>query len=317
MTFSTFADLNQKMTEHFQAGEFQQALELIEREGGNFPLDRAMADYWTMCAAARVDNRARMYEIADKFHRDGFWYGEMMWRMTPSFKPLQGDADFERRVARSLKIQKRDVLAASPIMLEFTPKDASKDSPLLIALHGNQQSASKTLPFWNPAVDAGFILAVPQSRQAMFKDAFIWDDLDVSFQQVKDCLKSLKKQSDFDPARVILAGHSMGGLIAIQMAMTGELPVRGFIANGPALPFEDAPEELEKALVSTKRNGLRGYFIMGGNDDLIEQDAIRIFVEKMKSAGIPCELETVPGATHDYNPGYDAALLHGLKFVNS
>jgi dienelactone hydrolase len=316
VTIETYQDLNRKMTEHFQAGEFQQALDLVEREGGRFPDNRPLVDYWTMCAATRVDNRARMYEVADKFHNDGFWYGEMMWRMTPSFKLLQGEAEFERLVAKSAKIQSNDVFSRSPIMLEFSPRNASKKSPLLITLHGNQNTANGTLPFWNPAVDAGFVLAVPQSTQAMFKDAYIWDDLDASFKRVKNCFDALKKESEFDPKRVILAGHSMGGLIAIQMVMTGELPVRGFIANGPALPFEDAPEELEKALASAKKNGLRGYFIMGDKDDLIERDAIRAFVEKMKSAGIPCELEIVPGATHDYHSNYDAALLNALKFVN-
>lgn len=317
MKFSTFTELNQKMTEHFQAGEFQQARELIEGEGENFPNDRPLVDYWKMCAAARLDDRARVVQVAEKFHKDGFWYGEMMWRMTPSFKSLQGDAEFERLVAESQKIQERDSSGEGAVVLKLLPQKVSNETPLMIALHGNQTSAIATLPFWRSAVDAGVALAVPQSMQAMFKDAFIWDDLDASFSQVKLCHEALNEEFGFDPARFILAGHSMGGLIAIQMALTGELPVRGLIANGPALPFEDAPEEFEKALASAKERGLRAYFIIGDKDDLIEQDAIRAFVEKMKAAGIPCELEIVPGATHDYNPDYDAAVLNALKFINS
>lgn len=317
MMFSTFAALNQKMTEHFQQAEFQQALELIDREGVNFPADRPLVDYWTMCAAARVGNRARVYEVAENFHRDGFWYGEMMWRMTPSFKSLQGDAEFERVVAQSLEIQSKDSPTGTPTTLEFFPKEATKETPLLIALHGNQGTANKTLPFWKPAVEEGFMLAVPQSTQAVFKDAYIWDDLDVSFRQVKDCLRSLKEQKTFDPGRVVLAGHSMGGLIAIQLALTGELPAHGLIANGPALPFGDTPEELETAFLSAKERGLRAYFIMGDRDVDIEPDAVRAFVDKMKEAGIPCKLEIVPGATHDYYPDYDAALVNALAFINS
>lgn len=317
MALSTFAELNQKMTEHFQKGEFQQALDLVEREGENFPADRPMVNYWNMCAAARVDNRARVYQIAEGFHKEGFWFGEMMWRLTPSFKPLQGDAEFERIVAESLKLQAHDSPAENPVLLKLFPKKTSKENPLLIALHGNQNTAARTLPFWKPAVDAGFVLAVPQSTQAVFKDAFMWDDLDVSFAQVKTCLESLKKEVDFDTHRVILAGHSMGGLVAIQMAMTGEVPVHGLIVNGPALPFGDSPDELGKAIASAKERGLRAYFIMGDKDVDIEQDAIRAFVEKMRSAGIPCELEIVPGATHDYSPNYDSALVRALKFIKS
>lgn len=316
MTFSTYADLNQKMIEHFQAEEFQQAFELIEQEGGKFPSNRLQVDYWRMCAAARVGNRSHVYEVADTFHKDGLWFGEMMWRQTPSFKPLQGDAEFERIVAESLKLQTQDSPVVIPVVLKHSPKNISKDAPLLIALHGNQNTAAGTLPFWEPAVDEGYLIVVPQSTQAAFKDAFIWDDLNTSFEQVKACLESLKQEVDFDSNRVILAGHSMGGLIAIQMALTGELPLQGLIANGPALPFEDAAEDLEMALALTKVRGLRAYFIVGEKDIDIEQDAIQVFVEKMKLAGIPCEMEIVPGATHDYNPHYDAALVHALKFIN-
>lgn len=317
MTFSTFAELNRKMIEHFQARDFQQALELIERVGGKFSSDRAMADYWTMCAAARVGNRRRVFEVAERFHRDGLWYGEMMWRMTPSFKDLQGDAAFEALVAKSLKIQAGDSASSLSVVLEITPDDIEKDFPLIIALHGNQQSASKTLPFWKPAANRGFGLVTPQSRQEMFSGGYIWDNLDLAFQQVADCLETARSNIEFDGDRLFLAGHSMGGLVAIQMALTGAISARGFIANGPALPFEDAPEAFENALASARARGLRAYFIVGEKDADIEQDAIRAFAVKMKAAGIPCELEIVPGATHDYHPGYDAALLRGLEFVNS
>lgn len=312
MAFSTYEELNQKMIEYFQKGEFQQARDLIEGEGGNFPASRPMVDYWRMCASARLDDRSRVFEIARNFHADGLWYGEMMWRMTPSFKALQGDAEFERLVAESQELQEQDV-QEDPVLLKLMPEQVSTKTPLMIALHGNQSTATNTLPFWRGAVNAGFLLVVPQSTQPIFKGAFIWDDLNTSFGQIKLVYSSLKEEFS---NRLVLAGHSMGGLVAIQMALTGELPAHGLIANGPALPFENAPEELEKAFSSAKERGLRAYFIMGEKDIDIEQDAIRAFVEKMRSAGISCELEIVPGATHDYNPAYDEALKRALKFVN-
>ena len=317
MTFSTYADLNQKMIEHFQSGEFQQAFDLIEHEGGKFTAERLQVDYWRMCSAARVDNRAHVVNVADQFHKEGLWMGEIMWRLTPSFKSLQGDAEFERLVTESQKIHAQDAPSDNPVVLKHFPNKLSKKTPLLIALHGNQNTAAGTLPFWKPAVNEGLALAVPQSTQAMFKGAFMWDELDISFGQVKTCLDALKQEIEFNESRVILGGHSMGGFVAIQMALTGELPVHGLIANGPALPFEDAPEALDNALLSAKERGLRAYFIMGDKDVDIEQDAIRVFVEKMRSAGIPCELEIVPGATHDYNPSYDAAIVNAVKFINS
>lgn len=316
MAIDRYADLNQKMIEHFQNGEFRQALELVEKEGGRFPENRPMVDYWMMCAAARVDDRKRVYTVAEKFHKDGLWYGEFMWRLTPSFKPLQGVEDFERLVAESRNLEEQDLTNRVNGDMKLLPQNLSKNTPLLIALHGNQSSARATLPFWRGAVDAGFALVIPQSTQAIFKNAYIWDDLELSFAQVKACYEITKKELNIDPDKIVVAGHSMGGLVAIQMALTSEIPVRKLIVNGPALPFEDAPEEMEKAISSAKDRNLRVYFIVGEKDVDIEQDAVKAFAAVLKSSGIACEFEIIPGATHDYNPDYDAALQRALAYVN-
>lgn len=317
MSFSTYAALNEQMIKHFQSKEYQQALDLISHEGSSFPKERPLVDYWIMCSAARLDNHTLVYEIAEKFLADGLWYGEVMWRQTPSFQKLQGVAEFERLVAASQKAMEADPSSSESVLLKYLPENHSSKSPLLIALHGNQRRAMDTIPFWEPAVSQGVMLAIPQSSQAMFKDAYVWDDLDRSFADVKACYAKLKAETGFEESQAILAGHSMGGFIAIQMTLTGMLNLRGFIANGPALPFMDTPDELDALLPSVRERGLRGYFIVGENDVDIEPDEIRAFAEKLKTAGIACELETVPGATHDYNPAYDAALARALDFVNA
>lgn len=315
MLFPTYAALNEQMIEHFQNKEYEQALELITSEGSHFPTERALVDYWTMCAAARLDNRAMVYQIAKKFLADGLWYGEVMWRQTPSFKQLQGDADFEKIVAASRSSMELDTSASESVLLKYFPEDHSSKSPLLIALHGNQRRASSTAPFWEMAVLQGYVLAVPQSTQAMFKDAYVWDNLETSFADVNSFYAKIKNNIPFDEEHVILAGHSMGGLIAIQMALMGVLNVRGFIANGPAIPFMDAQDEMDALLPFARERGLRGYFILGEKDTDIFQEEVHTLAGKLKSAGIACELETVPDATHDYSSAYDDALLRALAFI--
>lgn len=316
MSFSTYAELNQQMIEHFQNKEYQQALNLILSEGSNFPAERILVDYWAMCSAARLNNRALVYQVAEKFHSDGLWYGEVMWRQTPSFQKLQGEEDFERLVTSSKKVMEFDPSSSQSISLKFLPENCSSKSPLIIALHGNQYKASDTVPFWQPAVSQGYVLAIPQSTQAAYKDAYVWDELETSFADVKNYYAKIKSDTAFDESHVILAGHSMGALIAIHMALTGMLNLRGFIVNGAAIPFREALDELEALIPSVRERGLRGYFILGENDLDISQEEVHWFFEKLKSAGLNCEIETVPGATHEYNPAYDAALVRALEFVN-
>jgi dienelactone hydrolase len=317
MAFPTFDALSNQLIQLFRDQQYTEALDLVTREGPRFPADRLLADYWRMCAAARVDNRALVYQVAEQVLAEGLWYGEVMWRQSPSFQTLQGDPDFERIVATARAAEERDNPSRMPVLITRLPENHSSTSPLLVALHGNQRTAAHTLPFWQAVVSQGWGLALPQSTQAMFTGAYIWDDLAEAQASVQAHFAQLQRQIAFDPDRVVLAGHSMGGLVAIQMALTGALKARGFVANGPAVPFLDAPEALDALLDPARERGVRGYFIVGTNDGAINVNEIHALAEKLRSAEIACEVDTVPDATHDYSPAYDAALLRGLAFVDA
>ena len=305
MTFPTFDALSDHLIGLFRSQQFAEALETVTREGPRFPDNRPWADYWHMCAAARVGDRAQLQRVAERAHADGLWYGEVMWRQTPSFAPLQGDEAFEKLVAESLALAARESPQNEPVLRLHLPANHSAASPLLLALHGNQANADNTLPFWQPAVVLGWALAVGQSGDAMFSGAYVWDNLDRLAQTVPH-----------DPGRVVLAGHSMGGLVAIRMALQGEARVKGFVVNGPATPFVDAPDELEALLAPARARGLRGYLIVGANDADINNDDLHQLATKLRMAGLACKLEVVPGAHHGYTPAYDAALRRALAFVD-
>lgn len=317
MPYPTFNLLTEQLILHFQNKQYAEAFELITVEGSNFPDDRIWVDYWKMCSAARAEKRAVFYKVARQMLADGLWYGETLWRQSPSFQPLQGDLEFEQIVADSLSAQLRDMPSTEPVVITRFPMNHSAKSPFLIALHGNQSTAEKTLPFWEPAVLDGWVTVIPQSNQAMYKDAFAWDDLEKSKAYVTSQYDALVKNIEFDAKRVVIAGHSMGGLVAIQMALQGLLPVCGFVVNGPAVPYLDEQEELEKLLPLVKERGLRAYFIVGEQDDDINVPEVKNLAEKIKMAGIPCEIEIIPDSTHDHNPAYDPALRRGLIFVDA
>ncbi|MGD9101774.1 MAG: hypothetical protein PVF45_14930, partial [Anaerolineae bacterium] len=279
-----FYSLNNRLFQLFQNKQYAEALDLATRKGPDYPRERAGIDYWRMCAAARVKNHQLVFQIAEQALAEGLWYGEMMWRMTPSFKALQGDPDFERIVAASRALQERDAPTDKAVLLTRLPQDHSAASPLLVALHGNERTAAHTLPFWQVAVSRGWVLALPQSTQAMYNDAFGWDDLETSYATIRARFEGLQGHVAFDPRRVVLAGHSMGALVAIQMALRGTPHVRGFVANGPAVPFLDAPEELEALLVPALERGVRGYFIVGEKDNAIFADKVHELAEKLQAA---------------------------------
>ncbi len=51
-----FRTLEERLVQLFQQEQYAEALDLVTRKGPDFAEERARADYWRMCAAARVKN---------------------------------------------------------------------------------------------------------------------------------------------------------------------------------------------------------------------------------------------------------------------
>jgi predicted esterase len=99
------------------------------------------------------------------------------------------------------------------------------------------------------------------------------------------------------------------------LALTGAIPALGFIAAGPAGPLLDDPDAQAQLIFSAQELGLRGYIIVGEEDEIIPNAGIELFVDMLNEAGIPCDLETVPHAGHDYVPEFEDAILRALAYV--
>ena len=127
---------------------------------------------------------------------------------------------------------------------------------------------------------------MPQSDQAAYKGAYVWNDLEKAFTNLQAHFARLQQQIAINSQHVILAAYSLGSLVAIQMALEGTIDVCGFLAIAPVIPFQGDEEKLDALLLRAGKRGLRGYFILGAQDDIIPADGVRTFAEKLQSAGI-------------------------------
>ena len=64
-----------------------------------------------------------------------------------------------------------------------------------------------------------------------------------------------------------------------------------------------------------KNPRLRGYVILGEEDESVSQEHIELLVEQLNRNGIFCDLEMVPHAGHDFAPEFESSLLRGLEFI--
>lgn len=315
---SNFDEVQSQIQRHYGSGEFSEALSLATRMAPLFPEQAPLFYYWRICMAARLNQPDQALRLLDEVLTSGVWYGETLLRRSPSLKPLQGQPAFERMVERNLEIQKQDEGKVFPVITLRSEGECEKGSlpcPFLVALHGNTSTAQASIDFWRPAASAGWLVAVPQSTQAVWKGAYVWDDLEVAEQEIQHHIELIHRQYAVDPIRTVLAGHSMGGEVAIWLSLSGAVETAGFIAVGPGGPMMDDLDSWEPLIARGELRGLRGYFITGEQDESISHQNIQVLINRLNEGGIPCNLEIIPEARHEFIPEYEEALLRGLDFV--
>lgn len=318
MAENSFEDFQRRIQELYQQQKYTQAYTLAKKNTGRFPEQTPIVNYWRMCMAVRVGELQEALQLLSHILASGFWYGEILLRKSPSLQPLQGNSEFEDLVHKNREQQIKDQEQLFPLITLRSKGGCQDDEhpcPLLIALHGNGTTAQNSVDFWKPAASAGWLVGIPQSSQAMWKDAYLWSDLDIARTEIEQHFSLLSRQYAADPGRTVLAGHSMGGELALWLALGGALDVRGVIAVGPGGPLMDNPESWAELIGIYQGRPLRVYLIYGAADQTIPQENIPVLADMFSKAGFACEVERLPGVGHDYEPAYIAPFLRGLKFI--
>jgi predicted esterase len=302
----------------YQHQQYAQAYKLAEQNAGAYPEQTPVINYWRVCMAVRIGKHIEAIQLLNEILSSGFWYGETLLRRSPSLQPLQGDPAFEELVEKNREQQVRDQEQLFPLITLRSRGGCQDDEhpcPLLVALHGNGATAQSSVDFWKPAASAGWLVGIPQSSQAMWKDAYVWSDLETARSEIEQHFNLLKRQYAIDAGRAVLAGHSMGGELAIWLALNRAAEVRGVVAIGPGGQFMDNPEDWEELVLAYNGQPLRAYLIYGEADVTIPQQNIHVLAEMLQKAGIACQIESLPGVGHEYEPAYIAPFLRGLAFI--
>lgn len=318
MDFLTFEELQTRFQELYHEQAYQEALDLVTEEAESFPEYSHLLVYWQISSAARLGDEELAITLLNDILKTGFWFGEVLLRKSPALKALQGKPDFERLVELNRLLQERDPEQKYPLLVLRAQDRCQPGEPAcpgMIALHTNAGSVADSVEFWQPAARQGWLVGVPQSSQAMWKGAYVWDNYEIAESEVRKAFESMTDKYAVDPQRVILAGHSMGGETAMRLALEGVIGSIGFIAVGPAGPFTEDLNRWLPAIHAGQNLGLRGYLLVGEEDESVDHEQLQTLAEMLVQNGIACELEEIPLAGHDYSPEYEAAMLRALAFI--
>lgn len=313
-----FNTLHTKIQRFFQEGDYTTALALINDHADEFPEYQHLMDYWKITLNAQCGDTITCLELLRDKLESGFWYGEDLLRKNPALGSLQGEDSFEELYKLNQKIHLKDAENTYPMLtLRTEGRCQSGDTPcpLLIGLHENASMASDSMPFWQPAAKTGWLVAVVQSSQALWKGAYVWDDRHQAEQRIIEQYNALKDGYAIDPHRVILGGLSLGGDIAIWLTLERKIPACGFIAIAPDGPCIDSDLECCSLVEKNTENPPRGLIIVGAEDNTIHLDRIQHFTSYLNRSGIECKLHIVANAGHDFNLAYEDSLLEGLAYL--
>lgn len=295
--------------------KYADVLDILTREGGNFPERAADIAYLRSCMAARIGKPEVAVAILEKALQHGHWYGEQMMRLTPSWQSLQGMPAFER-VAAVCKERESAEHSESRVLVR-EPEGSIQGGqryPLLIALHGNGDNATHTLSGWQAVASAGWLLGAIQSSQMSGSGSYGWFDVEQAIREIEGQYANLCEQYPIDTERVILAGFSMGSDLALQLALEGVIPARGFMLLGPGGTIETTDVWLP-FIEAGKARGLRGYVMLGAEDVNVAQDDIRSLVALLNNHGVACGFEAIPDVGHGYPAEYAPMLRRALAFI--
>ena len=245
--------------------------------------------------------------------KKGYWYSYDYLMGDDDLKPLYEYEDF-KEIANICRIREKEAKKDSKSDLKvLTPKDlvSNNEFPLVIALHGNEESIVVTEDHWRSCVVNENILALPQSSQIHFSGGYYWNDTLKGTEELKEHYNKILKEYNIDTDNIIIGGFSAGARISLNAMLNDVIGVKGFIFVGPWLP---EIEEWEPLIDILKEKEIKGYIICGDQDEDCLEDCRR-FVKMLDDRNIPNVFKLVEGLKHEYPKNFDKELEEAIGYI--
>jgi pimeloyl-ACP methyl ester carboxylesterase len=304
----------------YAEGKLREIIAQIDERREDFPDERLFLSYWQIGMAARLDDPELAFQFLDDLIDQGLWINQVLLKTSPSLENLQGHPEYEGRLREMAVLQQREIRQLVPLLTLRQEDRGGSDAnprPLLIGLHAGRSLSLKSIPFWQVPATHGWLVGVPQSSQALWSQGYVWDDPQITRDEIDHHMHGLMEKYTVDRRRIILAGHRNGGEIAALLPVSGGIDTRGFIAIGPTGALMDDPDQWARILKGRPPRGLRGVILLGERDPAPRIAEIRRIMDIFNINGLPTLLEIIPGVGGDYEPDYDQAILRAIDFVLS
>ena len=231
---------------------------------------------------------------------------------------IRGTAEFEHLLNRAQEIADEQIVVYVPPNL-----DPQKPAPLIVTFHGVGENPHRHIRSWQEAADRlGAVVAAPRGIAPVSEHSpilsFRWVTAGGSedrrdFRECQACLEQAielaGQRADIDVNRVLLAGYSQGGSVALSLLTDAPERARGAVVEATAYSRHTLdtwePEKCEHAV--------RVYIIVHEFDQM-RPEGEEAF-QAMVAAGIDARLEVVAGADHELPTDHADRQVAAVRFV--
>jgi predicted esterase len=309
-TYTTYADMREKVGELYQQEEYVQAAEILAGGLNQFP-DKLLANAYNLAACqAQLGQAEKAVETLLYGLDHGIWYGQWDFELEV-WMPLKELAGFQSVLSRSMECQREAHKVSKPELVVVPPAgyDPGRKYPLFIALHGGGETAAGFQEFWtSPRLVSDFIVAYPQSSRPVSMRGFSWVGDDLDRQEILAVYQSVLKEYSVDTGRIIMGGFSAGGHLTLTLLLDEHeiLPVRGFIVLCPPVPDAYPPD----AVARIRARGQKGLLLTTELDNRLDEQ--RSLAKAFEEGGVAFQFIVTPNIEHWFPPDFaqriDAAI---------
>ncbi|GGO07985.1 alpha/beta hydrolase [Saccharibacillus kuerlensis] len=292
---------------------------LFVREHGDCSDARQMNMRYALAAASgRTDEAFDL--LNEAVVECGFWYPAEYLLEDEDLETLREREGFAELADLCARREEAAYANAAPGLTVLQPEISMAQSgtgaesavrPLLLVLHGDQESQRDAEPFWKPALQYGWTVGLIRSSQIRFANAYGWDDIDLGAAELREHLESLTAAEDgtlYGP--IVLGAFSAGAEVALNALLHDEFPADGLILTAPWLA---EPEEWTEALERLEERTPR-VVVLVGEEDHESSDSSEQLTRSMQLAGLECRLSIIPGVGHDYPEDFASRLIESLAW---
>ncbi|MHB8512391.1 MAG: alpha/beta hydrolase [Actinomycetota bacterium] len=313
MTIHDFSELQGRIYDLYNDGDFAEALAELNRHTAHFPLHQDTITLWKACLAALTGQASLGRWFLEEGIAAGQWWAAQTLRQ-PDLGLLQGDPDFERIVETCARNQQAADRNATPMRLVSEP-DVTPPWPALVALHGASWASGVAFARnFRAAIAAGWLLSAPQSTQSSGPERYGWMDRERAIREVEAHLLQLARGARTDPNRIVLCGFSAGAKLALALPARISTSIKGVIAIVPAIDPSDESIPQQAQSLTAKTNRL---VLVSGRRDLHRGIGVERFAKEFEASGGTCKLHIEDSLTHEFPKSFDQLLPELLEFIEA